>query len=295
MKAIKFFSIIAALAFLSVSCVENSEKYKAAVAQRDSLAMEKQVLDSNYNRTIEILNDVEIGFSEISRSQNEMRVNLKGIEGKTTNKKELIAAQMSAIKLNIENNKAKIDELKLLASKSDKANRLLSGTIKRLQNEMDEKNAQIQSLQVELDQKNIKITELSTTINIQSNSIAEQQNALAEQQKALEERNSRINELNTVWYCVASSRDLKKAQIITNAGLFQSKKVLNADFDKSAFTQADLRTITTIPTESRSIKIISSHPEDSYTLIKGEDKNITIEITNAAKFWSVSKYLVVQK
>ena len=168
MKTIKFYSIIAALAFLTVSCVENSEKYKAAIAQRDSLAVEKQVLDSNYNRTIDILNDVETGFSEISRSQNEMRVNLKGVEGKATSKKELIAAQMSAIKLNIENNKTKIDELRKLAGKSDKANKLLSGTINRLQKEMDEKNAQIQTLQLELDQKNIKISELSTTVSNQN-------------------------------------------------------------------------------------------------------------------------------
>ncbi len=295
MKTIKFFSIIATLAFLTVSCVENSDKYKAAIAQRDSLAIEKQFLDSNYNRTIEILNDVELGFSEINRSQNEMRVNLKGVEGKTTNKKELIAAQMSAIKLNIENNKAKIDELKKLASKSDKATKLLAGTIKRLQTEMDEKNAQIQSLQVELDQKNIKINELSTTVSNQNNSIAEQQNAIAEQKKAIEDKTARINELNTVWICVATSKELKKAQIITNTGLFQSKKVLNAEFDKTAFAQGDLRTITTIPTESRSIKIISSHPQDSYSLVKGDDKNITIEISNSTKFWSVSKYLVVQK
>ncbi len=295
MKTIKFLSILAALVFLSASCVENSEKYKIAIAQRDSLAIEKQFLDSNYNRTIEILNDVELGFSEINRSQNEMRVNLDGVEGKTTGKRELIAAQMSAIKVNIESNKAKIEELKKLASKSDKANNLLAGTIKRLQAEMDEKNEQIESLQAELNQKNIKISELSTTVSKQSNSIVEQQNAIAEQKKAIEDKTSRINELNTVWYCVASSKELKKAQIITNTGLFQSKKVLNAEFDKTVFTQADLRTITTIPTESKSIKIISSHPQDSYTLIKADDKLITIEITNPAKFWSVSKYLVVQK
>ncbi len=287
MKTIKFFSIIAALTFLTVSCVEKSDKYKAAIAQRDSLAVEKQVLDSNYNRTIDILNDIETGFSEISHSQNEMRINLKGVEGKTTSKKELIAAQMGAIKVNIENNKAKIDELRKLAAKSDKANKLLSATIQRLQTEMDEKNKQIETLQVELDQKNIKISELSTIVNDQNNNITEQQ-------KAMEEQKSRINELNAVWYCVATSKVLKNAKIITNTGLFQSKKVMDTDFDKTVFTQTDLRTLSTVQTDSKTIKIISSHPQDSYKLVTGDDKNITIEIGNPTKFWSVSKYLVVQ-
>ena len=159
---------------------------------------------------------------------------------------------------------------------------------------MDEKNVQIQSLQQELDQKNIKITELTTTVNTQSSSIAEQQNALEEQKKSLEEKTSRINDLNRVWYCVATSKELKTAKIITNTGLFQSKKVLDTDFDKNAFTQADLRVISSIPTNSKKIKMISSHPEDSYKLVTDDNKSITIEISNATKFWSVSKYLVVQ-
>lgn len=287
MKAINYFFIIATLAFITTSCVEKSDKYKSAIAQRDSLAIQYQLLDSSYNQTIDILDDIEKGFSEISSTQNEMIVNLRGVEGKTTSKKELIGAQMGAIKASIENSKAKIEELRKLAAKSDKANKLLSGTINRLQNQIDEKDKQIQTLQVELDQKNIKISELSTTVYDQSNSIAEQQNTLEEQQ-------SRINELNAVWYCVASSKALKNAKIITNTGLFQSKKVLDADFDTRAFTRADLRTLSSIATDSKTIKIVSSHPQDSYNLITGDDKNITIDIINPAKFWSVSKYLVVQ-
>ena len=114
------------------------------------------------------------------------------------------------------------------------------------------------------------------------------------QKQSLEEQKARINELNTVWYCVATSKVLKNAKIITNTGLFQSKKVMDTDFDKTVFTQNDLRTLSTIPTDSKSIKIISSHPQDSYKLVTGDDKKITIEIGNPTKFWSVSKYLVVQ-
>jgi len=80
MKTIKFYAVIAALVFMMPSCVENSGKYKAAVAQRDSLAIAKQTLDSSYNQTLGVLNDIEAGFSEINKNEKQMQVNLKGVE-----------------------------------------------------------------------------------------------------------------------------------------------------------------------------------------------------------------------
>ena len=101
-------------------------------------------------------------------------------------------------------------------------------------------------------------------------------------------------DINTVWYCIASAKALKAAKVITAGGLFQGKKVLKSEFDNSVFTQVDLRNAVSIPTNSKRVKILSQHPQNSYNLVTGDDKNITIEITNPSKFWSVSKYLVVQ-
>ena len=290
MKTFKFYAIIAALVMTTASCVENSGKYKAVVAQRDSIAQVSEALDSNYNQTLVVLNDIENGFSEINQKEKDMKVNLKGVEG-TTNKRQLISAQMTAIKEGIEQNKAKIAELRKLAAKKGRANSLLAGTIKRLQTEMDEKVVQIQTLQTELEQKNIKITELNTTVDVQNKNIADQQSVMEQQKSTIKVQDT---DMNTVWYCVTSSKKLKDAKIITNGGLFQAKKVMSNDFDKNVFTSVDLRSISSIPSHSKRIKIISTHPQNSYKLVTGADKNITIEITNPSKFWSVSKYLVVQ-
>jgi len=291
MKTIKFYALITVLAFLTVSCVENSQKYKSAIAERDSLATEKQALDSSYNQSLVLLNDIETGFAEINQNEKEMKVNLQGVEGPKANKRELIAAQMTAIKNGIEKNKSRIAELQQLASKNGKANSMLAETIKRLQSQMDEKGKQIIALQTELDQKNIKITELTTTVTEQGKNITEQQTALEQQKTELKKQDT---DMNTVWYCVATPKILKDAKVISAGGLFQSKQVLNSEFDNSIFTQVDLRNISSIPTNGKKVKILSQHPKNSYNLVIGTDKNITIEITNAAKFWSISKYLVVQ-
>ena len=291
MKTIKFLAIILTVVFITTSCVENSGKYKSIVAQRDSLAMEKQLIDSNYNQTLVLLNDIESGFSKINESQSLMKVNLKGIEGKKNNKREIIGAQMQAIKETLEQNRQKIEELKQLAAKNGKTNTMLSETIKRLQKEMDDKVVVIETLQLELDQKNIKIVELTSTIDNQSRNIAEQQTVLEQQTSTIKVQDT---DLNTVWYCIASSKRLKEAKVITAGGLFKSKKVLDTEFDNTAFTQVDMRYISSIPTNSKSIKILSIHPQNTYNLVKDDNKLITIEITNPSKFWSVSKYLVVQ-
>lgn len=291
MKTIKFYAFIMSLAFMTASCVENSEKYKDVIAQRDSLAIEKQALDSNYNQSLVLLNDIETGFANISRNEREMKVNLKGVEGGKTNRRDLIAAQMTAIKESMDQNKAKIEELQQLSAKRGKTNNMLAETIKRLQAQMDEKGLQIETLQAELEQKNIKITELSTTVDAQSKNIADQQNVLEEQKSTLKVQDT---DMNSVWYCVATSKKLKEAKIVTAGGLFQSKKVLDTDFDNTVFTKVDLRNVSSIPTYSKRVTILSLHPKTSYKLVTGTDKNITIEITDPSKFWSVSKYFVVQ-
>ncbi|MTK53925.1 hypothetical protein [Paludibacter sp.] len=290
MRTIRFYVIITVLAFVAVSCVENSSKYKAAIAQRDSLALQKQIMDSSYNQTLTLLNDIETGFSEINQTESNMKLNLKGVEG-STNKRAQIAAQMKAIKETMEKNKAKIAELQRLVGKNSKATAQLQETIKRLQTEVDTKTAQLQSLQAELEQKNIKITELTTTVTEQGKNIAEQSSTIEQQKTTIKTQDV---DLHTVWYVVATSKQLKDNKIVTGGGLFKSKKLSASDFDQKNFTQADLRSLSSIPTNSKSVKILSLHPADSYKLVTGADKKITIEITNPSKFWSASKYLVVQ-
>ena len=291
MKATKFYALIAALALLTASCVENSGKYKAAVATRDSLAIEKQVLDSSFNQTLTLLNDIESGFKVISDNEKQVQLNMKGVEGKSMNQRELIIAQMSAIKTSMEQNKAKIAELRNLEAKKRKANGLLTAanskmteTITILEAKMAEQGVQIQTLQTDLAHKNIVIYELNTTVNNQQNELERQQTTINEQ----------TTDKNTVWYCVATAKQLKEAKIVTDAGLFQSQKVMRNDFNKAVFTQVDLRNLTTITTQSKSIKILTSHPQSSYHLVTGADKSITIAITDPSSFWSVSRYLVVK-
>ncbi|MDD2285151.1 MAG: hypothetical protein PHQ11_07100 [Paludibacter sp.] len=292
MRKIQLLTIVAALVFTTISCVESTGKYKTLAAERDSLQMQAQNLEANYNETIGILNDVEEGFAQIREAEGKMMLDVKRIEGNNISKKEQIAFQMSQIKEMLAQNKARIEQLQRQSGQRGKENSSLNKTIQRMQTELEEKTAYIASLQAELEKKNIRINELTTSVG-QLNTELDQLSETSEKQKQLIE--SQDVDMNTVWYVVGTSTDLKASQILTSNGLFRPKTVLDQNFDKTSFTQADKRNVKVVTTNSKRVKILTSHPKESYNLVTAEDKTILIEILNPAKFWSVSKYLVVQK
>ncbi|MGC3976820.1 MAG: hypothetical protein QM751_00395 [Paludibacteraceae bacterium] len=292
MKTIKFITTLTVLALISASCVEKSGKYQALLAERDSLQTTSAKLETGYNETLDLLNDVEEGFASIRALESKMVTDVNGIEGKSASKKQQIAAQINQIKKTLEQNKGRIEQLQRLAGERGKQNSTLSATIKRMENEMAEKTTFIASLQEELSKKNIQITELTTTVEELNNNIGALKDETEQQKTTIKTQDSN---LHAVWYSVATAKQLKEAQILSGNGLFRAKTILDKSFNSSSFKQADQRELTSIATNSKKAKILTSHPQDSYSLEKGEDNLITIKITNSEKFWSISKYLVVQK
>ena len=95
-------------------------------------------------------------------------------------------------------------------------------------------------------------------------------------------------QLNTAWYVFGTSKELKAE------GILSKGEVLQGNYNKNYFTQIDIRRVSVIPLESKSASILTNHPAGSYTLLKDSKGQYTLRITDAAKFWSVSKYLVVK-
>ena len=66
----------------------------------------------------------------------------------------------------------------------------------------------------------------------------------------------------------------------------------NANMDY--FTKADMRELKSINTYAKSAKLLTSHPESSYNMVRDENKMYTLNIVDHVAFWSVSRYLVIQ-
>ena len=119
--------------------------------------------------------------------------------------------------------------------------------------------------------------------------------AMLEDEKSyLEEQNNAQNaQINTAYFVVASKSDLKKVGLL-KSNLF-SKKIVNENIDESLFTKIDVRKTTSIHINSKNPKILTNNPVSSYTLTENDDKTSTLTITDAKKFWNVSKYLIIQE
>ena len=122
------------------------------------------------------------------------------------------------------------------------------------------------------------VTDLHSNVENLSKTSAAQQAELERQDAAL----------NTVRYCIGTSRDLKDMNIIRNG------EVVTDGYQSDYFTQIDLRRVTSIPVYAKKAELKTKHPKSSYRFVKGEDKMLTLEITNPQEFWSLSKILVVQ-
>ncbi|MDE6835653.1 MAG: hypothetical protein K2J03_01700, partial [Muribaculaceae bacterium] len=70
--------------------------------------------------------------------------------------------------------------------------------------------------------------------------------------------------------------------------------VLKGDFDAAYFVAADKRTLKSIPTNAKKVKIWTNMPEGSYQIVGEKDGPKTVEITDPAKFWSLSSHLIIQ-
>jgi chromosome segregation ATPase len=292
MRTIQLFTVIAALIFMGTSCVEKTGKYQSLAAERDSLQLQAQTIEANYNETIGILNEVEEGFAQIREAESKMLLDVKNIEGNNISKREQLAFQVSQIKDMLAQNKARIEQLQRQSTARGRDNTSLNQNIKRMETELEEKTAFIAALQAELEKKNIRIGELTASVGQLNTELDQLSEVSSKQEQMIQAQDA---DLNAVWYVVASSSELKDAQILSTNGLFRPRTVLDKDFDEAAFTKADKRNIKVVTTDSRRVRILTSHPIESYNLLTGDDKTITIEITNPALFWSISKYLVVQK
>lgn len=175
-------------------------------------------------------------------------------------------------------------------------NSTLKRTISNLKAQIADQTTEIATLTNQLASANIKIEELTTTVNdLNANVDSLRGNVAAEEaakKAAEEEATAAINELNTCYYAIGTNKELKERGII-ESGFLRKTKIMKGDFDMAYFTAADKRTLTEIATHSNKAEIKTSQPKDSYQIVDVNGQKV-IKITDPAKFWQLSNFLVIK-
>lgn len=243
---------------------------------------------TNFNDSLMLLmGDIYTGLDSINMQEG-LLYNMSASEN--GNRRQEIRENLNNIKVRLAANKQLLMEMESKLKSTGNKNAVLLKTINQLKSHIEQQDEKIALLEGDLSKARGQIENLNTQV-------AEGQEQVkvetAAKEAAQEEATAARNEANKVYYAIGTNKDLK------NQGLLEKKflgstQVMKGDFDASYFVTGDMRNLKSIPTGAKKVKIWTNMPSGSYRIVGDKEGPKTIEITDPAKFWSLSRYLVVQ-
>lgn len=275
--------MIFAVAGCLVACDGGNGGKDSVESEKDSLRSVIEQKDNEINDLMGTFNEIQQGFDLINEAEG--RVNMLKGNAERNNMAENIRENMEFIQQTLAENKRKIAELENKLNSSSINSSKLKEAVNRLMGQLKEKDEEIELLRSELAEKNVMIAALDSTVNV-----LKDENAEIRRDRDVSDEIARNQDvqLNTAWYVFGTSKELKEQ------GILQKGEVLKGEYNKNYFTKIDIRKVNVIPLESRYAELLTNHPANSYSLLKDSKGEYTLRITDAAKFWSVSKFLVVR-
>ena len=279
MKKLLMMACLAALVL--TGCKDGKTAAGIGAAQSDSLNSIIAQKDSELNDLMGTINEIEDGLNQINEAENRVTL-LKNGEG--ASKKQKLKEDVQFIATRMKQNKDLIAKLQKQMANSSIKSEQLQKTVDLLNKKLEAKEKEMQALREELDKQDIHIMELDETIN----NLNTKSNRLAsESSKKSEVINAQDKQINTAWYVFGTKKELKNQHIL------EDNKVMTGNFNKNYFTKIDIRDLSEIKLYSKNVKVLTTHPSSTYTLVRDANKQYTLRITNPQIFWSTSKYLVV--
>jgi chromosome segregation ATPase len=248
----------------------------------DSLQTVINQRDSEIDELMGTFNEIQTAFDQINAAEGRVSLFADNYEKNS----DALQENMKFIQETMEANRKKIDELQAHLKSSGINAKKLQDAIDKLNSQMKEKDKSITELRTLLANKDIQIAELGDSLA----SVSAKNEEIEKAKEAVDQIASKQDELlNTAWYVYGTKSELKERRILVDGDVLKT-----SDFDADYFTKIDIRNTIVIPLNSKSVKVLTTHPEDSYTLIKGSNGEYTLRIKDPSIFWSVSKYLVVR-
>jgi chromosome segregation ATPase len=286
------------LAFVAFACssVENSKEYIELQSKYDSVLAVSSGKSGENAELTKMIEEIESNLDSVAKDQ--MVIGELNKEGYTT-QKEKIDAMIAGINSYMEQNKSKMEALEKKAKKAGKANSALQKMIASLKKQITEKEGQIVEMQSTIQGLEVKVGELNQTVATKDQEIAtkndelsKKENELIERQKTIE---SKETELTTGYFTFGTKKELTEQGVIKREGNFLGKISKVSDkLDNSKFKKVNIKSLTEIKLGLiKKKKVVSAHPENSYYFTTSGNE-VFLKISDYNKFWSLSKYLVVE-
>ena len=284
MKKIKhfaFFVIIILTNFLLSNCSKGSDESENSI--KDSIENVNGSLNGKLTEKDAAIQELVSSFNEIQENLNAIKEKEKIIskvtsDGDVKSKEDQIKEDIQSIYDLMGKNKDRIGSLSKKLKNSKLKIEGLEKMIENMQATLNLKDSEIEDLKTKIEGLNVELSDLTTNYKAVEN-----------------ESNQKTEIINTAFYAIGTSKELKENNVITKEGgiigLGKTTK-LSSDFNKEYFTKINIEKTTSINLGAKKIKMLTTHPSSSYKLI-GEKPIEKLEITNTKEFWSASKYLVI--
>ena len=262
----------------------NKAQNEALKAQNDSLTYVLAERDAELDDIMSAFNEVQEGFRQVNEAENRVDLSSGAIEGMSDAQR--IKEDIRFITEKLQANRDQIAQLEKQLKNSRYNSAELKKAVANLTSQLEAKQQQITTLQTELAAKNIRIAELDDAVALLSKNVDD---LVAENEAKSATVAAQDKALNTAWFVYGTKSELKDEKILQKGDVLK-----NDDFNKDYFTEIDIRTDREIKLYSKKAELLTTHPKGTYELVKDDKGLLTLQITDPVKFWSVSRYLVIQ-
>ncbi|MBD5234660.1 MAG: hypothetical protein HDS65_10890 [Bacteroidales bacterium] len=273
------------VALLFGSCTDK-EKEQQEREQAEASKAELIAAVADRDQLLTLVNEISSGMEQIKQLENILTVS-GGNE--TPGQKAQIQADIAAIQKTLQERREKLEELEKKLASSSKQNSALQQTITSLRSQIDSQSQEIASLRGNLSDATARIGSLDAEVDSLNTAVTQ---VTAERDSVDMQKTQLANELNLCYYAIGTKAELKDNKII-ETGFLRKTKLMKGDFDRTFFTVADKRTLTTIDLNSNKAEVLTNQPAGSYVISEGNGHKV-LRITNPAAFWSLSNYLVIK-
>lgn len=279
-------SALAALAVLS-SC-GTKEKLEQAQEQNTALNTELQATLATQDSLFALINDITTGMNQIKDIEH-IIATPGALTDESSSRKTQLRNDMVAIREALQQRRERLAQLEAKLKESNGSNATLLKTIDNLKGQIAEQETEIATLTNQLSAAHVEIAALGARVDSLSTTVTE---VTTEREEARQQATELTDELNTCFFAIGTKGELQQHQII-KTGFLRKTKILPGDFERTYFTQADKRSLVNIPLHSKKAKVLTNQPADSYEIVDEGNQKI-LKIKDAAKFWSISNFLVIQ-
>jgi len=284
MKKLTMFAGLFALLCMMAACGGKTERNTEADSLRTELTAQMEAMD-----------EMNLFLDAVNMSMDSV-VDMEGSVLRTSgesplSRKEQIKQNVEAYKMMLTQQRERLNILEKKLKNSNAYAGKMQKALEGLKKQLEEKDQAIAKLTEELEQRNFQIDELKENVDKLNIQVAE----LEEDTKAKDEEiTQKTDQMNEAYVFIGDKKALKEAGLATGGTLLKKLKVDATHIDKKYFQKIDIRKVTTFQIPDNKADVLTQMPEGSYKISKVGDNASVLTITDPARFWSISRYLIIR-